>query len=277
MVIAVLAMIYAAGVETARLAAFRHMEAHSGHSGHHHGAALLGHDGGGGSGDSGYGPAVVPLSIMWQAPAYILIGASEVFASIAQLSFFYDQAPDVMRSCSMALQLLSTAVGSYLGGGLVAAVSAASSAAGAPWLPRDLNTGHLDYFLLLCGGLMAANTAAFVAVARNYEYKDVEHVTLVRLRDDEETTGSGIATDAPRRPPLPRSGSGSRPPRPPGAPGASGASAPGGAIAIAAGAARRGAYHYAAAGGGEDDEEGGLYSRSLAFVPTSPALPAPFR
>lgn len=81
------------------------------------------------------------------------------------------QAPDVMRSCSMALQLLSTAIGSYLGGGLVAAVAALSVAAGQPWLPKDLNSGHLDRFLLLCGGLMLANTLLFVLVANNYEYK----------------------------------------------------------------------------------------------------------
>ena len=40
----------------------------------------------------------------------------QVLASIGQLEFFYDQAPDVMRSCSMALQLLSVAAGSYLSG-----------------------------------------------------------------------------------------------------------------------------------------------------------------
>jgi hypothetical protein len=46
-----------------------------------------------------------------------------------------------MRSCSMALQLLSTALGSYLGGGVVAVVQSASTRAGAPWLPKDLNQG----------------------------------------------------------------------------------------------------------------------------------------
>lgn len=89
----------------------------------------------------------------------------------ATVLFDVPQAPDVMRSCSMALQLLSTAVGSYLGGGLVAAVASLSVAAGDPWLPKDLNLGHLDYFLLLCGGLMMANTLLFVLVANNYEYK----------------------------------------------------------------------------------------------------------
>lgn len=48
---------------------------------------------------------IVDLSVWWQAPQYLLVGLSEVFTSIGQLEFFYDQAPDVMRSCSMALQV----------------------------------------------------------------------------------------------------------------------------------------------------------------------------
>ena len=47
------------------------------------------------------------------------IFCTQILASIGQLEFFYDQAPDVMRSCSMALQLLSVAIGSYLSGALV--------------------------------------------------------------------------------------------------------------------------------------------------------------
>lgn len=40
----------------------------------------------------------------------------QVFTSIGQMELFYDQAPDVMRSCSMALVLLSVCIGSYLSG-----------------------------------------------------------------------------------------------------------------------------------------------------------------
>ena len=78
---------------------------------------------------------------------------AQVLASIGQLEFFYDQAPDVMRSCSMALQLLSVCIGSYLSGALVGAVSAISYRLGSDWLPQDLNYGRLDlFFLLLAGG-----------------------------------------------------------------------------------------------------------------------------
>eukprot|EP00955_Chlamydomonas_euryale_P013729 148078-Chlamydomonas_euryale.AAC.1 len=42
---------------------------------------------------------------------------------------------------------------------------------GSAWLPKDLNQGRLDLFFLLMMVLMVANTAAFVAVAINYQYK----------------------------------------------------------------------------------------------------------
>ncbi len=52
----------------------------------------------------------------WNHHSLIAFVCVQVLASIGQLEFFYDQAPDVMRSCSMALQLLSVAAGSYLSG-----------------------------------------------------------------------------------------------------------------------------------------------------------------
>ena len=50
----------------------------------------------------------------------------QILASIGQMEFFYDQSPDVMRSCCMALQLLSVAIGSYLSGALVSSTQCLS-------------------------------------------------------------------------------------------------------------------------------------------------------
>lgn len=51
-----------------------------------------------------------------------------------------DQAPDVMRSCSMALGLLSSALGSYMAGMLTWLVQVYSEKlTGQQWLPNDLN------------------------------------------------------------------------------------------------------------------------------------------
>ena len=133
-----LAMAAAAGVEQARLAKVAAGE-------------VVGGGGGGGGGGrwggGGAGSEVAALSVFWQVPQYLLVGASEVLASIGQLEFFYDQAPDVMRSCSMALQLLSVAVGSYLSGALVAAVGA-----GTAWLGWGEGGGG-EIFFFFRGGV----------------------------------------------------------------------------------------------------------------------------
>jgi peptide/histidine transporter 3/4 len=71
MVLAVISMFYAAGVEWHRLRMYRQL--HPGDT------------------QDTYPPESVPLTILWQAPAYILVAASEVYASIGQLEFFYDQ------------------------------------------------------------------------------------------------------------------------------------------------------------------------------------------
>ena len=194
---------------------------------------------------------IVNMSVWWQIPQYLLIGLSEVFTSIGQLEFFYDQAPDVMRSCSMALQLLSVCIGSYLSGAVVWATSVVTSRldpSGEGWLPKDLNQGHLDFFFLFLGGLMAINLCFFLFVAIQYEYKSVEHKH----------------TAAPRV--ILQGGLPLRPePRP---------------ITAPVPSMRPSAAHPMATGAesvGASPATPGFYGRSVTYLPQTPALPAPFR
>lgn len=87
MLIAALAMVYAGMVEVWRLQKVPEDVSTSG--------------GGGDEQSPGYKPnQAAHLSIFWQAPAYFLIGLSEVFTSIGQLEFFYDQ---VWQLCQSSL------------------------------------------------------------------------------------------------------------------------------------------------------------------------------
>jgi len=199
---------------------------------------------------TGENDTVVDMSVWWQVPQYLLIGLSEVFTSIGQMEFFYDQAPDVMRSCSMALQLLSVAIGSYLSGAVVWATQVVTSKIdpfGFGWLPKDINKGRLDLFFLVLGGLMMINILHFVSVSLKYEYKAVEHVKRV----------------APRR--LP-SGGGPPPPRPRTAP-----------MPSTAPSAAHPAVARSILGPAADSPAPQPYGRSVTFLPQTPAMPAPFR
>ncbi|KAK1660307.1 hypothetical protein QYE76_048469 [Lolium multiflorum] len=115
---------------------------------------------------------IVPISIFWQVPQYFIIGAAEVFTFVGQLEFFYDQAPDAMRSMCSALSLTTVALGSYLSTLLVTVVAKITTRGGKEgWIPDNLNVGHLDYFFWLLAGLSLANFAVYLLIASWYTYK----------------------------------------------------------------------------------------------------------
>eukprot|EP01018_Ginkgo_biloba_P018597 Gb_34915 [translate_table: standard] len=92
----------------------------------------------------------VPLSIFWQIPQYVLLGAAETFVLVGQLEFFYEEAPDAMRSICGAVSHLSMALGNYLNTFLVTAITVITTKGGkAGWIPDNLNEGHLDYYFLV--------------------------------------------------------------------------------------------------------------------------------
>ncbi|TVU31235.1 hypothetical protein EJB05_22915, partial [Eragrostis curvula] len=105
----------------------------------------------------------VPMSIMWQVPAYFLQGAAEVFGVIGVIEYFYDYAPESMKSLCAALVQLQMASGSYISSIVLGAVAVATTRGGAPgWIPDNLNKGHMDYFFWMTAALSLLNLVQFV-------------------------------------------------------------------------------------------------------------------
>lgn len=114
----------------------------------------------------------VPMSILWQIPQYSLAGLSEVFICIGHLEFFYDQAPDNLRSLCTALTLVLVALGSYLSSLILSIVMLITTRRGNPgWIPDNLNEGHLDRFFWLLAGLSFLNLMVYVHYAMKYKHK----------------------------------------------------------------------------------------------------------
>ncbi|KAJ3670342.1 hypothetical protein LUZ60_010666 [Juncus effusus] len=114
----------------------------------------------------------VPMSIIWLVPQYVFIGASEVFCFVGQLEFFYDQAPDTMRSICLSLWLVMFSLGNYLTSFLLTIIALVTTTEGCPgWIPSNLNEGHLDRFFWLLAGFSSSNIILFVCYATRYKWK----------------------------------------------------------------------------------------------------------
>lgn len=114
------------------------------------------------------------LSIFWQIPQYVLVGASEVFMYIGQLEFFNGQAPDGIKSFGSSLCMASISLGNYVSSLLVNMVMGITARGNNPgWIPDNLNTGHIDRFFFLIAVLTAFDFVIYLLCA-NW-YKGINH------------------------------------------------------------------------------------------------------
>ncbi|CAI0439032.1 unnamed protein product [Linum tenue] len=133
--------------------------------------------------------AVIPISVFWLVPQYVLHGVADVFMTVGHVEFLYDQCPESMRSTAAALSSLTGSFGSYIGTGMVSLVHEYTGKEG-NWLPdRNLNRGKLDCYYWLVTVVQVVNFVYYAVVAWFYVYKPVEE--MVDDGNDVEGDGGG--------------------------------------------------------------------------------------
>lgn len=116
---------------------------------------------------------LVPLSIFILAPQFILMGMAEALLEAAKIEFFYDQAPESMKSLGTSYSLTTTGIGSFLSTFLLSIVSHITEEHGhhQGWIKNNLNASHLDYYYGFLAILNIMNFMFFMVVSKSYVYR----------------------------------------------------------------------------------------------------------
>lgn len=141
----------------------------------------------------------VPLSIFVLAPQFVLMGIAEALLEGAKIEYFYDQAPESMKSLGASYSLTTTGIGSFLSVSLLSTVSHITKKHSKQgWILNNLNASHLDYYYAFLAILNVLNFIFFVIVSKSYVYRaevsDSIEVLETKLKK-RTTTGFSVRTD----------------------------------------------------------------------------------
>ncbi|RWR97607.1 protein NRT1/ PTR FAMILY 5.2-like protein [Cinnamomum micranthum f. kanehirae] len=114
----------------------------------------------------------VPLTIFILLPQFVIMGIADAFLEVAKMDFFYDQAPEGMKSIGTSYSLTSLGIGNFLSSFLLSTVSHVTKKNGHKgWILDNLNASHLDYYYAFFAILNLLNIIFFLVVAKFYVYK----------------------------------------------------------------------------------------------------------
>lgn len=111
------------------------------------------------------------MTVFILLPQFALMGVAEVFVAVGKLEFFYDQAPEGMKSLGTSFFTSSLGTGSFYSSFIIWSVAKITEKGGGEgWIGNDLNASHLDYYYALLTVLSVMNFLLFVIVSNMYVY-----------------------------------------------------------------------------------------------------------
>ncbi|CAK8533614.1 unnamed protein product [Lathyrus sativus] len=148
MVLSIIAMVIAALVEMKRLAIGRQMRS------------------------EGLQLEIVPISIFWLLPQYILLGVSDIFTVVGMQEFFYGEVPKNMRTVGIALYTSVFGVGSFVSALLITLVEVYTNSKGTPsWFSDDMVEARLDNYYWLLVWLSSISLLLYTLLCKYYYSK----------------------------------------------------------------------------------------------------------
>ncbi|KAM5563357.1 protein NRT1/ PTR FAMILY 5.2 [Rosa sericea] len=143
----------------------------------------------------------VPLTIFILFPQFALMGIADSFVETAKIEFFYDQAPEGMKSLGTSYFTTSLGIGSFLSSFILSTVSNFTKKhTHKGWILDNLNTSHLDYYYLFLAVLTFLNFLFFLVVAKYYVYnaelRESEGEYAPETLPDKSTSGLDRTVDS---------------------------------------------------------------------------------
>lgn len=137
----------------------------------------------------------VPLSIFILLPQFLLMGTADAFLEVAKIEFFYDQAPESMKSLGTSYSMTSLGAGNFISSFLLSTVSHVTKENGHHgWIQNNLNASHFDYYYAFFAILNCLNFIFFLVMIKFYVYK-AEVSDSMRLLGEELTASKHRITD----------------------------------------------------------------------------------
>ncbi|CAL5337373.1 unnamed protein product [Camellia sinensis] len=128
----------------------------------------------------------VPLTIFVLLPQFVLMGTADAFLEVAKIEFFYDQAPESMKSLGTSYSMTSLGIGNFLSSFLLSTVAHVTKDHGHKkgWILNNLNASHLDYYYAFFLILNFLNLIFFFFMTKFYVYKAEVSDSMEVLRQE---------------------------------------------------------------------------------------------
>ncbi|TYH56354.1 hypothetical protein ES332_D08G012500v1 [Gossypium tomentosum] len=113
--------------------------------------------------------SVVPMFVLWLVPQLVLVGLGEAFHYPGQVTLYYQEFPQPLRSTAAAMISVVVGFAYYLSTTVIDLVRRVTT-----WLPDDINNGRLGNVYSMFAMMQMLNFFYFLFCAKCYKYHSVE-------------------------------------------------------------------------------------------------------